>query len=186
MQARWKTARDSYTKVKASNKKLKSGSGAQKGRGYAYYSIMTFLDSNTSAEGQESLEYLSQGDSSVDAGIFHEVAIPGTSTSEHENDTPSRETQSISKPKRKKTSSPTAFEIELLQCIKNKNDGENDEDLIFFKSILPNIKKLSSYQKLLFRTKVLGILIDIEKENVITLEDLSNIVVSSDTYNTEQ
>lgn len=151
---------------------------------------MTFLDSNTSVEGQESLENVSQEDSSADTGISNEVAIqsanesatevaiPGPSTSEQENDTANRETQRQSK--RKKTSSPTPFELQLLQSIENKNDKENDEDLSFFKSIMPNIKKLSTYQKLLFRSKVINILIDIERETVITLEDLSNIVVTSD------
>lgn len=33
----------------------------------------------------------------------------------------------------------------------------------------------------MFRSKVLNLLIDIERENVITLEDLSNIVVTNDT-----
>lgn len=145
LQARWKTVRDSYTIVKASF----------------------------------------QGYSSVDTGIIDEVATPDTNTygevaisrtcnGEDENDTPNRETQSINKPKRKNTLSPTTFEIELLQCIKNKNYEENDQDFIFFKSILPNIKKFSSYQKLKFRSKVLSILSDIEKENVTTLEDLSS------------
>lgn len=186
IQARWKTARDCYTKVKASNKKLKSGSGAKKGKGYSYYNIMTFLDSNKRVEGQESLEN-SQDDSSghtlelsqhpiVDTS---EVLIPETSTSGIENDTARRETQNQSK--RKKASSPTPFETQLLQSIQHKKDEENDEDLSFFKSIMPNIKKLSTYQKLLFRSKVLNLLIDIERENVITLEDLSNIVVTNDT-----
>lgn len=47
----------------------------------------------------------------------------------HDNETLNRETQSISKTKRKKTTSPTAFEMELLQCLTNKNDEENDKDL---------------------------------------------------------
>lgn len=48
-----------------------------------------------------------------------------------------------------------------------------DEDLNFFKSLLPSVTKLSSYNKLLFRTKVLEALIDIQKKMVITIEDLS-------------
>lgn len=180
MQSRWKTARDTYTKVRGSNKKLKSGSGAKKGKKYIFYDMLTFLNSNSSNEADESIENQSEGqDSSTNAINDNSISVPSTSTENSNLERTISNTESASSRKRKHTSSPTPFEKELLQNVKQNKIDNDDEDLNFFKSLMPTVKKFSTFKKLLFRTKVLGALIDIEKETVITLDDLPSLNIGT-------
>lgn len=104
--------------------------------------------------------------------------VPSTSSSQNntsiQEEVPSSSgTKETRSSKKRKCESPTAFELQLLDCVKNNTADNMDEDLNFLKSLLPSVTKLSGYKKLLFRTKVLEALIDIQKEMVITIEDLS-------------
>ncbi|XP_050672808.1 uncharacterized protein LOC126970778 [Leptidea sinapis] len=179
VQSRWKTARDTYMKVKASKKKLKSGAGASTNKKYIFFQMLTFLDSNSSNEADESIENQCEDqDSSTNAINYNSSSVPSTSTS-NSNLERTNNTEPESSRKRKRQVSPTAFEKELLQCVKQNNLDSNDEDLNFFKSLIPTV------QKLLFRNKVLEALIDIQKETVITLDDLPSINIGlSETQNT--
>ncbi|XP_052744693.1 uncharacterized protein LOC128199410 [Bicyclus anynana] len=173
LQQRWKTARDTYIRVRSTKKKLKSGSGSRANKTYIYYDMLSFLDSNSNTQGEESADNFNQSveqnaspRTSQNNTIIEEdlINIPSTSSSV------TKETRSS---KKRKCESPTDFELELLNCVKNNTADNMDEDLNFFKSLLPTVKKLSSFKKLLFRTKVLEALIDIEKEMIITIDDLS-------------
>lgn len=175
VQARWKTARDTYMKVKASKKKLKSGSGAKTGKKYIYYDMLQFLNSNACTEADESIDY--QGEVQYLSRNENNISVPKPSTSTENSNAEytNNNSKAQSSRKRKRESSPTPFEKELLECVKRDNIDRDDEDLNFFKSLIPTVKKLSSFKKLLFRTKILEALIDIEKETLITLDDLPSL-----------
>lgn len=171
-------------KVKASKKKQKSGSGAKPGKKYIYFEMLTFLDSNSSNEADESIENQSEDqDSSTNAN--NNISVPSTSSGNSNLERTNNNTEPESSRKRKRQSSPTPFEKELLQCVKQNNIDADDEDLNFFKSLIPTVKQFNTFKKLLFRTKVLEALIDIEKETVFTLDDLPSITMDlSETQNT--
>lgn len=184
MQQRWKTARDTYTKVRSTKRKIKSGSGSRANKTYIYYDMLSFLDSNSNVQGDESTDDLNQSveqnaSTRTSQNSTHiQEEVPSTSSSQNntsiQEEVPSSSgTKETRSSKKRKCESPTDFELQLLDCVKNNTADNMDEDLNFFKSLLTSVTKLSGYKKLLFRTKVLEALIDIQKEMVITIEDLS-------------
>ncbi|KAJ8720634.1 hypothetical protein PYW08_006099 [Mythimna loreyi] len=60
LQQRWKTARDTYIRVRSTKKKLKSGSGSRANKTYIYYDMLSFLDSNSNTQGEESADNFNQ------------------------------------------------------------------------------------------------------------------------------
>lgn len=183
MQARWRTARDTYMKVKANSKKLKSGSGAKSGKKYTYYNMLTFLDSNAGGEADESIDNNLSEDQNSSTND-NNISVPSTSA-ENLNPENFSNTELETSRKRKRTQSPTPFEKQLLQSVRQNNLLNDDEDLNFFKSLIPTVKKFSTFKKLLFRTKVLEAMIDIEKETIITLDYLPSLNIgTTETQNT--
>lgn len=173
IQSRWKSARDTYMRVKANKRKLKSGSGATKCKKYVFYEMMTFLDVNVSTEADESIDIQTEEHQSTTDD--YNISIPTTSTDHSDLERTFNDTVSGTSRKRKCLSSQTDFEKELLEFVKQNSAVNDDEDLNFFKSLLPTVKKLGSFKKLMFRTKVLEALIDIQKDTIVTIEDIPDL-----------
>lgn len=121
--------------------------------------MMTFLESNSNNESQESLDGIEDQNTS-------DVSFPSEASSNQDCEMPPSTSRT------RKSTSPTPFEKELLKSVKQRKLEDTDEDMSFFMSIMPTLKKINAYQKLIFRTKVMEHLIEVEKEKVITMDDL--------------
>lgn len=156
IQQRWRTARDTYQKDKISEKNQPSGSGSKKKKKYSYYDILTFLDSTTETVGEESLCEEMSEQSNLETP--NESTQPDTSRQESSHPT------SKQKQVKSKKQAPSEFEAQLLECLKSNQLELESEDLAFFQSLQPSLKRFTRYQKLMFRTKVLNIVMEMESQ----------------------
>ncbi|XP_050665809.1 uncharacterized protein LOC126972836 isoform X1 [Leptidea sinapis] len=181
IQQRWRTARDTYQKDKISEKNQPSGSGSKKKKKYSYYDILTFLDSTTETAGEESLceemseqSNLETPNESTQLGTSRQESSQLTSQrnleTRNESTQPGTSRQESSHPTLKqkqvksKKQAPSEFEAQLLECLKSKQLELESEDLAFFQSLQPSLKRFTRYQKLMFRTKVLNIVMEMESQ----------------------
>ncbi|XP_047519448.1 uncharacterized protein LOC125059190 [Pieris napi] len=157
IQQRWRTARDTYQKDKISEKNQPSGSGSKKKKKkYSYYDILTFLDSTTETAGEESLcEEMSEQSN---------LETPNESTQPDNSRQESSHPTSKQKQVKSKKQAPSKFEAQLLECLKSNQLELESEDLAFFQSLQPSLKRFTRYQKLMFRTKVLNIVMEMESQ----------------------
>ncbi|CAG5053196.1 unnamed protein product [Parnassius apollo] len=144
-------------KTRYLKKNQPSGSGSKKKKKkYSYYDILTFLDSTTETAGEESLCEEMSEQSNLETP--NESTQPDTSRQESSHPT------SKQKQVKSKKQAPSEFEAQLLECLKSNQLELESEDLAFFQSLQPSLKRFTRYQKLMFRTKVLNIVMEMESQ----------------------
>lgn len=145
--------------------------------------MLNFLDKTTDIDTDESLFGEDTQDNSLQSGNMvsqpsstdqlpgsiidpiREQSTAGTQPSISEaqriNQQPLHSTrqQKLTKPKNKKGNSE--FETELLQYLQTSELEIAKDDLAFYKSIQPTLNGFNSYQKLMFRTNVLNLLMEL-------------------------
>ncbi|KAJ8703947.1 hypothetical protein PYW07_013241 [Mythimna separata] len=179
IQQRWRTARDTYSKEKSSDKKQPSGSASQKKKKYSFYDMLTFLDKTTDIDVDETLSEEHTQDSSLQSGNTDSQTSANkhqpSSTIELVQEQSSTETQPSTSglqginertgnAKKKPKRANSEFEAELLKLLKSSELEIAPDDLAFYKSIQPALNRFKSYQKLMFRTKVLNLLMEMEHQ----------------------
>lgn len=123
--------------------------------------MMTFLNKTTDIDVDETLSEQTQ-DSSVQS--VNEDSQPSTSNQQPRlinNQQPT--TRQENKIKTKKRAN-LEFEAELLQYLKTSELDIQNDDLAFYKSIQPTLNGFTSYQKLMFRTQVLNLLMEMTNQ----------------------
>ncbi|RVE41313.1 hypothetical protein evm_014036 [Chilo suppressalis] len=169
IQQRWRTARDMYKKEKMVGNES-SGSGAKKKKKYEYYQMLTFLDRVIDTATDDSL--LPEGDDTDDVVIpsSHTKALSPPSTSAPLTPLPSASTSTNQQPIRptqnKGKKAMSSFENTLLGYLKNNQLELESEDLAFFQSLQPTLKRFTTYQKMMFRTKVMQVIMEMEMPNI--------------------
>lgn len=168
IQQRWRTARDMYKKEKLAGN-VSSGSGAKKKRKYEYYDILTFLDRVTDTATDDSL--LPEADDVVTPSS---AALPSPSTSSTLTPLPSTSASTNQKSipasapptQKKREKAMSSFENTLLGYLKNNQLELESDDLAFFQSLQPTLKRFTTYQKMMFRTKVMQVIMEMEMQNI--------------------
>lgn len=168
IQQRWRTARDMYKKEKIAGNQS-SGSGAKKKKKYEYFEMLTFLDRVIDDATDESLRNADD----VVTPSSPTTALPSTSTSAPLTQLPSTSAstnqQSIpasAPPTKKRKKAKSKFKNSLLQYLKSNQLELESEDFAFFQSLQPTLKRFTNYQKMLFRTKVMQVIMEIEMSNI--------------------
>ncbi|CAG4948313.1 unnamed protein product [Parnassius apollo] len=113
-------------------------------------------DSTTETAGEESLCEEMSEQSNLETP--NESTQPDTSRQESSHPT------SKQKQVKSKKQAPSEFEAQLLECLKSNQLELESEDLAFFQSLQPSLKRFTRYQKLMFRTKVLNIVMEMESQ----------------------
>lgn len=178
-----------------------SGSGAKKRKKYAYYDILSFLDSLTDTVTDDSLSEFNNSQMLPSPSTL-EAPLPSTSATPHqspiETPTPTTSATSHQSPiepptpstsatphqpspasRRRVNKQPTEFEKKLLEYLKSNQLELEGEDLAFFQSLQPTLKKFTNFQKFMFRTKVLQIVMDMENTTTQIHYSQSNVSGSS-------
>lgn len=158
-------------KCRANLKTSKSGSAGGVKKKYIFFDIMTFL------EDTKDFEPTHESMASTSSQSSQNVASTSSQNSQSTPDLPSTEetlqTPVLASPKpwqRKKKRCMTDFESQLLKIIeKNDTSTKNsapstalkDDDYSFFNSLAPIINDFDNYKKLLFRTRILELAMEI-------------------------
>ncbi|KAL4710124.1 hypothetical protein ACJJTC_016526 [Scirpophaga incertulas] len=179
VQLRWKTARDAYMKCRANLKTSKSGSAGDVKKKYIFFDIMTFLEDTKDFEPtHESMASTSSQSSQNVASTSSQnsqsiLPITRTTTPDLPSTEETFQTPVLASPKpwqRKKKRCMTDFESQLLKIIeKNDTSTKNsasstalkDDDCSFFNSLAPIINDFDNYKKMLFRTRILELAMEI-------------------------
>ena len=145
-----------------------------------YYDILKFLDSYEPTDVEESLSQpstsrgmFSQAQSPEDIETHEHIDTDMHTESMRLHDTDgagsvtSEDTRTLHRKRQTTKTKPTEFEGELLQLLKADHLELEEDDLAFFKSLQPTLKKFTTYQKLMFRTKVMNALMEIEYQNFL-------------------
>ncbi|XP_050665917.1 uncharacterized protein LOC126966085 [Leptidea sinapis] len=148
-------ARDAFFRTKNAIKKTPSGSAAPKYKKYIYYDELSFLAPTVENEVDESLN-----DSSLPSpsdNILDSMIDRGVDSASSQK--PWLEKRKRRAPKTNPESSP--FEKELLTLLSNQTPDLAADDLAFFASLGPILKRFDVGQKLEFRSRVLREAMDI-------------------------
>ncbi|XP_052739999.1 uncharacterized protein LOC128199763 [Bicyclus anynana] len=113
---------------------------------------------NESTQPDTSRQESSQLTSQRNLETRNESTQPDTSRQESSHPT------SKQKQVKSKKQAPSEFEAQLLECLKSNQLELESEDLAFFQSLQPSLKRFTRYQKLMFRTKVLNIVMEMESQ----------------------
>ncbi|XP_039748889.1 uncharacterized serine-rich protein C215.13-like [Pararge aegeria] len=178
LRQRWKSARDGYFKTKANMKKAPSGSGAKTVTKYIYFKELNFLDRITENEVSESMYNINEQSSSSET-IAHVVNNDEISGSSQNSSTPVADQDKPTwtrKRKHERVQENSAFEKKLVDLLDKNMPDISSDDLSFFNSLGPILKSFNSYKKLLFRSKVLQIAMDLSAPTSSGTTSTSNIL----------
>lgn len=179
--SKWTSLRNSYARELREIKNKKSGSAASKKRKWYLFESMSFLSdfmlqhkqmiSNVSDNCNEHNERSESEEYSFDTSIVEDNISPedGTTSECELNETV------FKRPKKPKTQFKTASEqvaepmIEFLKSrTKQANTSEDSSEILFFKSLIPDYKKLNDKNQRRFKQVVLSTLnsyIDDQEQN---------------------
>ncbi|XP_022166005.1 uncharacterized protein LOC111030681 [Myzus persicae] len=161
VQQRWKSARDAKIRSIALKKKLKSGSGRKNVKTYMYDQQLQFLESLTQPNMTESNFSPNQISGNSDNEEINYESNGEDDPLEDINVTSDRDPWAR---KRKSTSTPknqkNNFEEDFLAAI--RETSIEDEDRSFFESLLPTVRQFNTDQKLLFRSRILALTMEIK------------------------
>ncbi|XP_028158253.1 uncharacterized protein LOC114351292 [Ostrinia furnacalis] len=149
IQQRWRTARDSYKKDRIFEKNNPSGFSSKRKK-YVYYDILTFLDGTENAGDESPCEELYEESHSLVETLLETPEVKPRSNKRRY--------------KVLKRANKTKSGFGAHTCLKPNQLQLESEDLAFFQSLQPTLKRFTRYQKLMFRTKVLNIVMEMEKE----------------------
>lgn len=125
-----------------------SSSDVKKKKKYTHYDIMTFLDSVIYIPGEDWYE--------TSYVTMPSPASPATRS-------PSTLATPVPpQPAKNKEKESSQFENAILECLKSNHLELESEDLAFFLSLQPTLRRFTNYQKMMFRTKVMQIVMDME------------------------
>lgn len=144
-----------YKKEKVAAKQS-SRSGVRKKRKYAYFEMLTFLDKviDTGTEESPSAEVTTPSPTIAEVPLTTPIFLP-----------PIPSMSAVSKPSAVTTAQNEAtneMENHMFQYLKKNELELESDDLAFFQSLQPTLKTFTTYQKMMFRTKVMQIIMDIE------------------------
>ncbi|KAF5271251.1 hypothetical protein FQR65_LT17669 [Abscondita terminalis] len=146
---KWKNIKDRF--IKDHRMYSKSGSGACKRKKYVYYDILQFLVAQTERQNTES-------------NVSQEARSPELNEDgqEEAEEFPQslQGASNIQRPTAATSRSKNNFEKKLLDILESRQlpiayNDENDDDLNFFKSLLPTLKTLDEQQKMEFRVQMM-------------------------------
>ncbi|CAK1587648.1 unnamed protein product [Parnassius mnemosyne] len=180
---RWKSVRDNYFRTKGNMRNTPSGNAA-KHKKYLFFEQMTFLDRTSENEVTDSLsdnqssvsEDLTTRDTYEAVTSASNLSTPSQFQRQQENTENSNDTPRWNQKRRnKRKSDQSNFENELITLLNQNTSTSNlsPDDLSFFESLAPILNNLSAYQKLQFRSKVLGLVIEISPPTTSTPSFLS-------------
>ncbi|XP_072934183.1 uncharacterized protein [Epargyreus clarus] len=144
LQKKWKGLRDYHSREKNKDSSLKSGSGAPKKRKTPYLNMLQFLNVSR-ANNQTSSNIIAE--TSSDSEINENDYMSSSTNSEGNRSTP--------KPKKL-----TMFQEALLKSMDKKK--ENDPDMNFLLTILPEMKTMTPTQNFEFRFEVMKLIKNIK------------------------
>lgn len=149
---RWKSARGQYTRYKVSLKG-KCGSAAKNKKKYIFADLLSFLDPI------QDLEAVHESITSPDAATCDQ--------SQNESTLQENVRDNVPLPRKRKRNKDednmSLFEKELVGMWKKTNEISFDKDIAFFNSIVPTVRSLNFENKLLFRGKVLKLLVQLKQ-----------------------
>ncbi|XP_041982086.1 uncharacterized protein LOC121735352 [Aricia agestis] len=154
IQQRWRTARDMYKKEKMADNQ---GFGAKKKKKYEHFKSLTFLDKEIEGT-EDSLPEADDEPSSPTMPPFTFVPLIPSSDPTHQQANPAHPPQ-----KRRATSE---YENSLTEHPKRHRLELEGEDLAFFQSLQPSLKRFTNYQKLMFRTRVMQVIMEMDSQNM--------------------
>ncbi|CAK1583057.1 unnamed protein product [Parnassius mnemosyne] len=181
---RWKTARDAYVRSKATLKNIKSGSGGGNIKKYVFFDCMHFLDKNQVVNTEDSIltsqdtvnesransepPTIDTGEGSSSSTSSIQNALPltfeGLNTS-RTNETAASRRKNVYRKRKRIPDEDENFGKEMLNIFKENTKLIQNDDLSFFCSLLPIMQTFTTHQKLLFRSEVLKIAIEISSAN---------------------
>lgn len=181
----WRSIRDNYVRNRRKNNEAcKSGSGASKKKKYIYEEQLRFLEktmelrtTNTSIPEDPTLD-----NCSVD------IESNGNNSG-HENDeesvvevTPTTSIKRASVNVKRCTRKSNFIEEKLVSFMEAHQPRQDllieDEDLSFFKSLLPTVRKLNADKKFTFRMQTMQILKNLQQGTSATIEARPNNFIS--------
>lgn len=158
-------------------KNTPSGSGAKTVKKYIYFEELKFLDRTTENVVSESLDNIDDSSSlETQAQVTMNANISGSS--QNSSTTVADQDKPTWARKRKNTRPPenSTFEKQLVELLDKNMPDISSDDLAFFHSLGPILKSFNSYEKLLFRSKVLQIAMDLSGPNSMGTTSTSNFV----------
>ncbi|KAF5277318.1 hypothetical protein FQR65_LT16008 [Abscondita terminalis] len=160
LQKKWKNLKDRFMKDVRAEKEVRSGNAASKKKKYVYSEIMQFLMPQMERRRYHHSQIKTESNVQGNEADADAVVVGSDNDDVHEEDNNDVQTPTtVSNHQRKvpKSTQKQTFENKLLQILENREtQQEDDEDLAFFKSILPSVKKLTDIQKTEFRLDVLN------------------------------
>ncbi|KAG5895824.1 hypothetical protein JTB14_028528 [Gonioctena quinquepunctata] len=151
---RWKSARDQYLKTKSAEKN--SNPDSKYKRKYIFADSIKFLDAVTGH--QTTLKVKKESIASSDAADSSEE------TFHYQPDT--EEILNPAYRRKKENENLTQFETQILKMLKTNNDMFFDEDITFFNSLLPTIRRFTPEQKFYFKGQVMQLAASIAYPNI--------------------
>ncbi|XP_077289556.1 uncharacterized protein LOC143913558 [Arctopsyche grandis] len=145
IQQRWKSARDAYVKTRKTESTFV----------YIYSKLMGFLDGTTDCTNLDSMDQL-QSSLSKESN---------NSDEDHAEDCKPAKNQQI----KKRRHDDSEFEKRVLDFVNKPSSSTSpeDADMSFFVSLLPIVQEYTNAQKLMFRSRVLDVALEIEDMNNI-------------------
>ncbi|CAH2215711.1 jg10166, partial [Pararge aegeria aegeria] len=145
---------------------------------YIYFKELNFLDRITENEVSESMYNINEQSSSSET-IAHVVNNDEISGSSQNSSTPVADQDKPTwtrKRKHERVQENSAFEKKLVDLLDKNMPDISSDDLSFFNSLGPILKSFNSYKKLLFRSKVLQIAMDLSAPTSSGTTSTSNIL----------
>ncbi|XP_068082686.1 uncharacterized protein [Anabrus simplex] len=187
VKAKWKYLRDYFQRECKKLNHPRSGAGADdapKGSSWQYFDAMLFIkDVSTSDKVESSLQEGSEPDRSQE-GIFedsteHEIIQSPLPQSEESTPRSNSSCSSSRVKKQKKTQEEEILAVEKrkLDFLFKESEREEDADLLFLKSLLPDIRTLPLWRKRRLRLKIHELVVnEIEDKGQNTSVEMSFIV----------
>lgn len=143
--AKWKSVRDSYTKYKKKEKEImESGLPKKPRHRYLYSDMLGFLDQETDENAVSNLTNDSEEPTNKNTSNF----TPATSSVPRN-----------SKSKKNRNAKISSYIKEPRELMEKRTPGDiDDEDMSFFKSVLPTVRRLNPDQKMQFRIHIMSYL----------------------------
>ncbi|GLG92830.1 hypothetical protein R5R35_007473 [Gryllus longicercus] len=165
--SKWRTVRDNYIRsLKKQEEHEKTGGAAKRHSKYTYEPLLSFLKKSKELRANDS----SLSEPSSQPSTSGSISEPITSAfaPKLEDIQPQRiglqnVPRKATQQKRERNSIENTFE-EYMQCVlkKMKSGEEEDDNMSFFRSLMPEIKELTSNEKIKFRMGVMQLLLDIK------------------------
>ncbi|GBP71717.1 hypothetical protein EVAR_33130_1 [Eumeta japonica] len=161
---KWYNIRDAYVKYLKNDKYSGSSSSRNRRRPYIYHELMKFLDPAFGHADAEDPSYsrMVTEDSNMsenDSNLLNSVFVDIDEKSNEASANTSKKSRTIC------TEDEAVVEQSLVNVLASFMQKEENEDLAFFKSILPCVTRLSEDSKFEFRIRVMKLLKDLRKKD---------------------